>query len=129
LYLQAPVLHDTGSDMQSLYWIDLQALNFDAVTYTVCGGMILPVEVLTANGTTRKYSIQLQMKVVDVESKSLTDWFWITALIQDLYPGCPMLRLSGSEMRQHLFFATERGKTRLFIAKNKTGLHSILPST
>jgi hypothetical protein len=69
------------------------------------------------------------MKVVDIESKSANDWFWIEALIQDLYPNCPMQQLSGQGMRQYLFFATERGNTRLFVAKNKIGLLSIHPST
>jgi hypothetical protein len=127
--LQVPILNDTGSDIQSLYWLDLDALNFNNATYFHNGGEADTVRVHTAMGIIAKSWIQLQMKVVDIEGKSVTNWFWIKVLIQEIYPDCPMQRLSGYEMREHLFFATGRGNTCLCVSKNRSGLLSILPST
>ncbi|KAK9364756.1 hypothetical protein V1509DRAFT_635331, partial [Lipomyces kononenkoae] len=42
-------------------------------------------------------------------------------------PGGPQCRLSGSAMRNFLYFATAPGNSTLYVAKKKNGIISQLP--
>jgi hypothetical protein len=127
-HLLLPVMNDTGSSIQGLFAADVASLNIDCLDYATNGGLLDSRFISTAGGEVERIVIQLEMQVVDLQGRSLTDWFITEILIQNPYPDGPQYRLSGSEVRAHLFFATPRGNQCLAVSKTKTGLVSVLPA-
>ena len=93
-------MNDTGSDIQTIFPTDLAALGYYRLAYQGHLGM-LPI------GT------------------AITPWFMEVAVITPVQPG--QYRLSGSAMRDHLFFATAPGNANLFVAQKKSGIVTQLP--
>jgi hypothetical protein len=124
-YIRVPVLNDTGSSNQTLYSSDLERLNFDVHTFKQRGGEYGNVTSSTSNGIVTRQFIKIQMRVVDTQGLALTEWFLTKVALRAEHPG-RKLRLSGREVRQHLFFATPAGNSALFVAKDKAALMSIL---
>jgi len=110
-FLEVPVLHDTGSSMQTLFDSDLQIWGFDFAAYLLHGGPCTLGQFHTANGSVNRSCIRLEMRVTDGQSNYLCLWTEIDVCIHPTPQVDPVTRLSGNEMRQHLFFAIGRGNT------------------
>ena len=94
------VIHDTGSNIMSIFDTDLAKLG-DRQNFH---GWIGPADVRNASGRTERFRrLLLQIRLIDGKNhKHLTDWMTETALVRPLAPGVP--RLSGSLIRNEFIF-------------------------
>ncbi|KAJ5907475.1 hypothetical protein N7495_000157 [Penicillium taxi] len=122
-FIECRISNDTGSNGQGLFRSDLDALNLDPLTYL---GLIFDRRVETAGGVLNRLSIIIEMQIVSSEGDTLTPWFQEEAIVWEDYES--LQRLSGSAMREYLYFATAPGNQKLYMAKKKGGLMSLLPA-
>jgi hypothetical protein len=114
-------MNDTGSDMLSLFYSDLQHLgniqgydNWQGATGILC-----------ANGTINQYpTIVVEVQLVRDDNTPWSDWFPELAIVQPDSPGLP--RLSGYGIRNALYLGTGPGNHSLAVASTKGGLASLL---
>jgi len=65
------------------------------------------------------------MQILKADGTAVTPWFTEVAVMTPFQPG--QYRLSGSAMRDHLFFATAPENADLFVAQKKNGIVTQLP--
>lgn len=88
-------------------------------------GPCRPCDLITANGIATRTEIDIEMQIVKVDGTAITDWFGERAIITP--PTETRARLSGSAMRNHLYFATAPGNNNLFVAVKENGIVTQLP--
>jgi len=115
-------MNDTGSDIQTIFPTDLAALGYYQIAYQ---GHLGTVPIGTANGVVSRMRIEIEMQITKANGTAITPWFMEVAVITPVQPG--QYRLSGSAMRDHLFFATAPGNANLFVAQKKSGIVTQLP--
>ena len=115
-------MNDTGSDIQTIFPTDLAALGYYQIAYQ---GHLGTVPIGTANGVVSRMRIEIEMQITKANGTAITPWFMEVAVITPVQPG--QYRLSGSAMRDHLFFATAPGNANLFVAQKKNGITTQLP--
>ena len=118
-------MNDTGSDIQTVFDADLGNLHYNPTTYA---GPLSPSVINTANGPIARYTIMIEIRLFNENAEPLTDWFFDEAVVTPNVPNPGQSRLSGSEMRNLLYFATAPGNTHLFNAETKSGIISQLPA-
>ena len=115
-------MNDTGSDIQTIFPTDLAALGYYQIAYQ---GHIGMQPITTANGAVSRMMIEIEMQITKANGTAITPWFMEVAVITPVQPG--QYRLSGSAMRDHLFFATAPRNANLFVAQKKSGIVTQLP--
>ncbi|KJR83388.1 uncharacterized protein SPSK_04644 [Sporothrix schenckii 1099-18] len=112
--------NDTGSTLQTLTPMDVAALGVDP------DSLANEVFVTTAAGIVplKTMSITMQMLRPNLPWNPMTRWFSEVAVINPQATE----RLSGLEMRNHLYFATAPGNRMLYVSSTKTALRDILPA-
>lgn len=114
------VLNDTGSSLQTVHPEDLDAMGIGP-SYMGFG----PVEVLdTGNGEMLRWSIYLQVRLQYRDGRDFAKWIPECGIIT---PGVNA-RLSGTGIREELYFAIAPGNRDLYVADTKHGLMSMLPT-
>jgi hypothetical protein len=116
-------MNDTGSNLQTVFPTDLAALRYNQFTYRGCLG-VFPTS--TASGVVYQERVVIEMQIIKADGTTMTPWFRETAVVTPLQPGINY-RLSGSAMRNHLYFATAPGNVNLFVAEKKSGITTQLP--
>jgi hypothetical protein len=115
-------MNDTGCDIQTLLPTDLPALGYNQLTYR---GHLGVKNIGTGNGVVRRRRIIIETQIVKADGTAITPWFREDAVI--LPQSGLQYRLSGSAMRNHLYFATAPGNANLFVAQKKNGITTQLP--
>ena len=82
-------------------------------------------EILTANGVVTRKTLRVKMCIVDADNRPLTPWFRELAVVAE---NDNAVRLSGSAMRDHLYFAMAPGNAMLYVAAKKNGIVTLLPA-
>lgn len=97
------ICNDAGGNILSIFDSDLRALNFNMACYlrAIRGS----VQVNTANGWSLQTLMFVKMQIVTSTFVPLTPWFEESAIVKADSPGDT--RLSGSAMRNYLFFAND----------------------
>ena len=116
-------MNDTGCTLQTLFSADLTALGYSPLTYWGHRGT---ADITTGNGGIRRRVIVIETQITKADGTAITPWFTEDAMILPLQSGV-QYRLSGSETRNHLFFATAPGNANLFVAQKKSGIVTQLP--
>ena len=116
-------MNDTGCNIQTLLPTDRAALGYNQLTYQ---GHLGAVNVGTANGVVRRRRIVIETQIIKADGTVITPWFRENAVILPPQPGI-QYRLSGREIRNHLYFATAPGNANLFVAEKKSGITTQLP--
>lgn len=116
------VMNDTGSNIQSVLPTDLAALHYNPFTYL---GNLGAFALATANGLSFRGRILIEVQIVKADGTPITPWYQEIAVITPQ----PVIqyRLSGSGMRNHLYFATAPGNTILVVAEKTNGITNQLP--
>jgi len=70
--------------------------------------------------------IDIEMQVIKADRTAITGWFEGQAVITPPLAGM-QYRLSGSMIRDHLYFATAPGNATLYVATKKNGIITQLP--
>jgi hypothetical protein len=83
------------------------------------------IQINTANGRVTQTLMFVDMQILTSAFVPLTPWFKESAIVKADSPGDE--RLSGSAMRNHLFFATAPGNAHLHVAQKKAGIIRDLP--
>ncbi len=110
----------------TLFLDELKALHFNALRYVT--GVIGRARIGTANGTVSQFLIWVQIQVLKQDEVTpLTDWIWEQGTILNRPFGPDELRLTGSGIRDHLYFAIAPGNQELYVAVHKNGVVSQLP--
>jgi len=117
------IMNDTGSNIQTIFPTDLAALQYNQLTYQGRLGML---SIGTANGVVLRRKIVIEMQIIKADGTAVTPWFRETTVVTPLQPGT-QYRLSGSAMRNHLYFATAPGNANLIVAEKKNGITTQLP--
>jgi hypothetical protein len=114
-------LNDTGSDILTLFDVDLQYLG-NLQEYTGWGGFM---PIVNASGTHDFLrTVVVQVRLVTNEIEPWTDWLDEEAIVRTIGPG--MLRLSGTGIRKVLYFGTSPERNVLATSTTKGGLLSLL---
>ncbi len=116
------VVNDTGSDILSIFYADLQQLG----NYQHYRGFLADALIGTANGSVERLH-SLTVEVQFVASGTYVpwgSWFREQAVLRHLVPGVD--RLSGLGMRNVYYFGTPPGNRHVAVSTSKTGLTSIL---
>lgn len=116
------VLNDTGSDIMAVFTTDLLQLGEGLQAYN---GWLANINIANANGmidTCR--TIILEVQLVRDDLYPWTDWIREVAIVR--VPQLAMSRLTGSMIRQELYFGTAPGNHSLAISTSKSGLSSLL---
>jgi len=125
--LNTSICNDTGSEFQSLHLGDLQAIGLDPANPQF-GGHVGVVRLNLAQGQIAwAPMVFIDMKILGPQGAQLTqltEWFPAYAVL-DVTGGA---RLSGNEMRHHLYFATAKGNVELYAGQTKTALLRTLPA-
>jgi hypothetical protein len=116
-------MNDTGSNIQTIFPTDLAALGYFQLAYQGYVGML---SIGTANRPIFRMRTEIEMQITKADGTAITPWFMEVAAITPLQSGI-QYRLSGSAMRDHLFFVTAPGNANLFVAQKKTGIVTQLP--
>lgn len=117
------ICNDTGSNILTIFTSDLLALHFDmALHLQALRGSI---QINTANGWVLQTLMFVDMQILTSAFVPLTPWFEESAIVKANSPGDA--RLSGSAMRNYLFFATAPGNANLYVAQKKAGIIRDLP--
>lgn len=109
--------------MQTIFTTDLINLHYNPNTYQ---GRMGVIPVATANGVVAREWIMIEIQLIKANGTIASPWFRESALITPVQPG-PQYRLSGTAMRNRLYFATAPGNTTLFISEKKNGIVTQLP--
>jgi len=117
LVTNVTIANDTGSNLQTIFDTDLANLNCNINAYPVG---LNPV--FTAGGIVQRRMILIQMQILQANGDEVSPWFEEKAVITPVLPGATQCRLSGNEMRNHLFFATALGNASLFVAQSRNGI-------
>lgn len=114
-------MNDTGSDVLSLFYSDLQYLG-NRQGYTGWRGVI-PISY--GNGTIQYYArIKVEVQLVRDDNIPWSDWIEELAIVKPDSPG--LLRLSGYGIRNAVYLGTSPGNHSLAVATTKSGLASLL---
>jgi hypothetical protein len=97
-------------------------LGYDPQTYQ---GHFGQVYIETANGIVARQGIVVEMQLRKPNWEPVSDWFAEYGVI--IPHGLNHTRLSGSELRSSLYFATAPGNQYLYVARKKNGIVSQLP--
>ena len=116
-------MNDTGSNLQTIFSTDLDALPYNQQTYR---GYLGTFSVFTAGGVVYRERVVIEMQIIKADGTPVTPWFRETAVVAPVQQGT-QYRLSGSAMRDHLYFATAPGNANLFVAEKKSGITTQLP--
>ena len=103
-------------------WNEAYALGFHPAIHTTN-----PVLSNTANGYIVRDATRVSIQLLDLRGNPLTEWFTEFAFIWPRFDGCP--RLSGSEMRRKLYFATAPRDRSLHVSMWKTDLVRRIPGS
>ncbi|KAJ5709836.1 hypothetical protein N7493_009428 [Penicillium malachiteum] len=122
LFISGRIANDTGSSIQTIFFSDLTRLQYNPQTYL---GNIGQVPVNTASGVVVRERIMIEIQILDYHWNPITPWFIEYAVITPDTQGS--VRLSGTGIRNHLYFATAPGNMVLYVANTKNGLVSQLP--
>src|SRR5438046_1511236 len=96
------ILNDTGSTLQTVFDNDLVLLRYNPQTYQ---GNMGQLYVQTANGVAGRQWVLVEMQLRKPDgTPAASDWFVESSVITPFGP--TQTRLSGSELRSHLYFAT-----------------------
>jgi hypothetical protein len=115
------VMNNTGSDVLSLFYSDMQHLG-NIQGYAGWQGAIT---IFCANDTINQYpKIEVEVQLVKDDNTPWSDWFPEVAIVQPDGPG--LLRLSGYGIRNALYLGTSPGNHSLAVATTKGGLASLL---
>lgn len=115
------VMNDTGSGIMSILDLDLAQLG-DLTRY---GGWLGPMLVMDAGGRVENLQqLLIEVRLVDDNLIPWTEWIPEITIVRRLIPG--MHRLSGLNIRHHLYFANPKGNAVLAISTCKTGLYSLI---
>ena len=82
------------------------------------------VSIQTPDGLTMRETIEVSAQVCDQNGLALTDWFVENVVLRNDTP----IHLSGSNVRNHLYFGTAPRLLNLYAARTKTHLSRILPN-
>ena len=96
-----------------------------AYNQLTCHGHLGMYPVGTANGVVCR-KIVIEMRILKADGTTITPWFRETVVVTPLQPGI-QYRLSGSAVRNHLYFATAPGNANLFVAEKENGITTQLP--
>lgn len=83
------------------------------------------IQINTANGWVLQTLVFVDMQILTSAFVPLTPWFEESAIVKADSPGDA--RLSGSAIRNYLFFATAPGNAHLYVAQKKAGIIRDLP--
>jgi hypothetical protein len=124
LYLTTSMLNDTGSTALSLFYTEAAALGYDPNVH-----ITRQVNVLTAAGYVQPEFLEVEIQVINYNGAPLTRWFRENAVLVQ-HTGSEA-RLSGSNVRSYLYFATTPRDSNQFlhVSRTKTGLTSHDSST
>ena len=105
-YIIVELFNDTGSNIQTVFTSDLAQLNYNDDTYHVMQGYH---EIMTAAGVVVRPSILIQLMILDSDGYKMTYWFVERAIVvDDSICSFGLERLSGTDVRKQLYFATDR---------------------
>ncbi len=119
--INVTILNDTGSTIQTVFRNDLIAMGAHLVQYHGYGHI---VQIGTANGNVNGRSIWVETRIMNGTGAS--DWFFELGVIMP--QGQISTRLTGSQIRNHFYFATAPGNQHLYIAEKKNGIVAQLPA-
>ena len=115
------VMHDTGSDVLTLFDIDLLQLG-NSHGYT---GWQLPADIMDASGRITSFrTLYVQVQLVRDDNTPWSEWIDEFAIVKRLDQGVP--RLSGVGIRHALYIGTAPGNHLLAMSATKGGLTSLL---
>lgn len=117
-------MNDTGSNTPTVLSTDLLALGIDPRYYP---GILGWQRIDTAAGSILRYKVGIETSIIAADGMQISPWFMESGVLTPLGAGF-QYRLSGSVMRQHLFFATAPGNATLFVAQRKNGIMMQLPA-
>jgi hypothetical protein len=113
-------LNDTGSDIMTLFYQEAINLGWQPDIFAT------QIQINSADGLTLQESIYVLAQVCDYNGSPLTEWFPEQVVLRN-FTGAEV-RLSGSNVRNQLYFGTAPRLRNLYAAQNKTQLSRILPS-
>ncbi|OAA57973.1 hypothetical protein SPI_06858 [Niveomyces insectorum RCEF 264] len=111
--------NDSGSTVQTLLPVDIHLFGPTWDTYLT----VSQVSVRLATGVVTMDSAIVHMQILDYDGTPLTPFFDQRVVVNRTTD----TRLSGNQMRNHLYFATAPGIDRLYVAAKKNGIVSQLP--
>jgi len=117
------ILNDTGSNLQTVFDIDLVLLGYNPQTYQ---GNMGQLYIQTAVGVVARQCILVEMQLRNLDGTPASDWFVENGVITPFGP--TQTRLSGSGLRSSLYFATAPGNQILYVAQKKNGIVTQLPA-
>lgn len=116
------VLNDTGSDVLTIFNTDLTSLG-NHEQYT---GWLGFVDICGCNGDVEML-LSLMVEIRLVRPGSLVPWGnWLSEEAILRQPAQGVARLSGSLMRERLFFGTRPGNYQVAVSDTKGGLNAII---
>lgn len=115
------VVHDTGSNIMSIFDTDLAKLG-DMQNFH---GWIGRTNIRNASGQTEIFGrFLLQIRLIDYNHKHWTDWMTETALVRPSTAGTP--RLSGSLIRNQFIFAMPKGNRYVAVGTEKAVIDPLI---
>ena|SRR5271168_4011006 len=120
-YLGVRALNDTGSSIMTLYYHEATQLGWQPALFPAQLDQIS-----SPDGVSLREVIHVFARVCDYNGYPLTDWF-VEKVVLRTFTGAET-RLSGSTVRNHLYFGTAPRLQNLYVARNKTQLSRILPN-
>lgn len=120
IVIDATISNDTGSHIQTIYQHDFDHLNGPAPGRHTFPPQ--PNQINTPNGVAMIPTVSLEIRILKRDQygaiKALTEWMPEDFVIRDWNHGQTLL-LSGTAMRQRLFFATAPGNELLYVSVKK----------
>jgi len=114
-------LNDTGSSIMTLCYNEAFDLGWQPALFPA-----QLVEITSTEAVTPHESISVLAQVCDYAGALLTDWFLENGVLQQ-FTGAEV-RLSGSEVRNQLYFDTAPRLSNLYVARTKTRLSQFFPT-
>lgn len=102
---------------------DLTSLGITKQNYRWAG----QVTVMTANKSIERDWLQVDIQLRNQNGAPVSEWIMEDVAVVD--DGDDVDRLSGEQIRNHLYFATSPGNQYLYISDTKTGIMQQLPGS
>lgn len=115
------VINDTGSCIMVILDTDLAQLG-DTRSFT---GWIGFARIVNSSGRAEIFrTLRLQVRLLNSYQTPWTDWMTEVAIVRPMGPRVP--RLSGSLIRDHLYFATSKGNQYVAVSTDKSGIDALI---
>ena len=114
------VLNDTGSSVMTLFSYEAHQLGWQPALFPA-----QQIQIQSAYGISLQPCIRVLARVYDYNGSAITDWFGEWVVLRN-YTGIE-IRLSGANVRNHLYIGTAPRLPNVYMAQTKTHLARILP--